>query len=117
LEEVKGDVRDCRTDGLLASRPGSSLLDIGIDLRVAKGPGKGLVKGDPSEPGHLYYQPLLSLSENPSALTYEIFLELINKTDWLLRKLVESLERKLRDEQKGYQIGQARIRDKFRNKP
>lgn len=30
-------------------------------------------------------------------LTYEIFIELINKTDWLLRKLVESLERKLGD--------------------
>ena len=29
-------------------------------------------------------------------LTYEIFIELINKTDWLLRKLVESLEIKLR---------------------
>jgi len=31
----------------------------------------------------------------PNDLTLEIFLELINKTDWLLRKLVESLEKKI----------------------
>ena len=30
-------------------------------------------------------------------LTYEIFIELINKTDWLLRRLVLSLENKQED--------------------
>ena len=45
-----------------------------------------------------------------------MFLELINKTDYLLRKLVESLEKKMYTERKGYQIEQARIEDKFKNK-
>lgn len=60
LEEVKGDIRDAKTDGFLPS------------------------------------QPLTTLKS--STLTYEIFIELINKTDWLLRKLVESLERKLQED-------------------
>lgn len=110
LEEIKGDVRDCKTDGFLKSRPGSSLLDLGLDLRVVKGIDKGHVKGEPTETSHPCYQPLTTL--NPKTLTYEIFIELINKTDWLLRKLVESLEKKLGEEQKGYQIEKARIRSK-----
>lgn len=59
----------------------------------------------------LYY-PLSNIQAND--LTYEIFLELINKTDYLLRTLVESLEKKLRDDQKGYRIEQERIKEKFR---
>ena len=38
------------------------------------------------------YPPVDNLQA--SDLTYEIFIELINKTDWHLRKLVESLEKK-----------------------
>jgi len=114
LEEVNGDIRDCRTDGFLASRPGTSLHDLGIDLKIAKGPDKGSAKGDPSAPGHPYYQPLSTLTANPSRLTYEMFLELINKTDYLLRKLVESLEKKLAADRQGYQIQQMKLRDKFR---
>lgn len=57
------------------------------------------------------YDPVDSL--NPNALTYEIFIELINKTDWHLRKLVISLEDKLAREQKFYQVEQARIRGKL----
>lgn len=110
LEEVKGDVRDAKTDGFLRSVKGSSLMDIGIDLRVIKGPTR--VKGEPTEPSHPYYKPLATL--NPKTLTYEIFLELINKTDWLLRKLVESLEKKLSEEQKYYMIEKARIRSSIR---
>jgi len=113
LEELRGDVRDCKTDGFLPSRPGSSLGDKGFNLRVVKGIDKGMAKGEPTEPGHPYFQPLKTL--NPQTLTYEIFMELINKTDWLLRKLVESLEKKLHQEQKSYQIEQARIKDKFRS--
>ena len=109
LEEVKGDIRDGKTDGFLKSRPGSTLRDIGIDLRVSKGPAR--TKGEPTEPGHPYYQALSKLKA--SDLTYEIFIELINKTDFLLRKLVESLERKLSSGQKYYQVEQARIREKF----
>lgn len=93
LEEVKGDIRDAKTDGFLPSQPLSTLKDtLNIDLRVIKGTD---VKGEPTEPTHPYFIPLNTLK--PTTLTYEIFIELINKTDWLLRKLVESLEKKLGD--------------------
>lgn len=112
LEEVKGDIRDAKTDGFLPSKPLSTLKDIGLDLNIFKGPNKGQAKGEPTDPGHPYYQPLSTL--NPSTLTYEIFMELINKTDYLLRVLVESLEKKLRENQKGYKIEQERIKEKFK---
>ncbi len=57
------------------------------------------------------YPPLAKVRARD--LTYEIFLELINKTDWNLRKLVESLERKLEGEQKYWQVEQARIKSKL----
>ena len=34
LEELKGDIRDAKTDGFLKSIPDSNLLRVGIDLRV-----------------------------------------------------------------------------------
>ena len=110
LEELRGDVRDCRADGFLKSMPGSNLKAKGFDLRVFKGP-RGRAKGEPTEPNHPYYRPLVTL--NPKTLTYEIFMELINKTDWLLRKLVESLEKKLEEGQKYWQVEQARIRGRI----
>lgn len=45
-----------------------------------------------------------------------MFMELVNKTDWLLRKLVESLELKSAGERKGYQVEKARVRDSLRKK-
>ncbi len=60
------------------------------------------------------YSPLTKVKTED--LTYEIFTELINKTDFLLRKLVESLEKKLSQDGKYYKVEQARIRDKFRKK-
>lgn len=114
LEEVKGDIRDAKTDGFLVSKPLSTLKDIGIDLAVFKGPSKGMTKGEPTEPGHPYFQPLNTL--NPKTLTYEIFIELINKTDYLLRVLVQSLEKKLREDKMGYRLDQERIREKFRKR-
>ena len=111
LEELRGDIRDCKTDGFLKSVPGSNLKSTGFDLRVVKGPGKGRVKGEPTESGHPYYQPLKTLK--PETLTYEIFMELVNKTDWMLRKLVESLEKKLDDDRKYWQVEQARIKGKI----
>jgi len=114
LEELRGDVRDCKTDGFLKSVPGSTLKDKGFDLRVVKGTGKGRVKGEPTEPNHSYYQPLKTL--NPNTLTYEQFMELINKTDYLLRRLVQSLEKKLAENQKGYQIEKARIKSNLKEK-
>ena len=88
LEEVKGDIRDAKTDGFLPSRPLSTLKDtLDLDLRVTKGLE---IKGEPTDPSHPYYLPLTTLKS--STLTSEVFMELINKTDWLLQKLVESLE-------------------------
>ncbi|MBI4058655.1 four helix bundle protein [Candidatus Microgenomates bacterium] len=110
LEEVKGDLRDAKTDGFLKSIAGSSLLSLGINLRELKGPNQ--IKGEPTDPSHPYHQPLSTL--NGHTLTYEIFMELINKTDYLLRLLVQSLEKKLRKDQKGYRIEQERIKEKFR---
>lgn len=112
LEEVKGDIRDAKTDNFLRSVPGSSLLDIKINLREYKGPVQ--IKGEPTDSGHPYFEPLSTL--NPKTLTFEMFIELINKTDYLLRVLVQSLEKKLRDNQKGYKIEQERIKEKFQKK-
>jgi len=114
LEEVSGDIRDAKTDGFLKLRPGNSLINIGIDLNLFKGPLKGQAKGEPTEPNHPYYKPLTTL--DPKTLTYEIFMELINKTDFLLRKLVESLERKLSKDNKYYQVEQARIRERIKKR-
>jgi four helix bundle protein len=91
LEEVKGDIRDAKTDGFLKSIPFTTLKGIGLELRIFKGPNKGQTKGEPTDPDHPYFQPLTTLKSNN--LTYEIFMELINKTDYLLRVLVESLEK------------------------
>jgi len=60
------------------------------------------------------YPPLSKVKADD--LSYEIFIELINKTDFLLRKLVESLEKKLSQDGKYYKVEQARIRDKFRKR-
>lgn len=111
LEELRGDIRDCKTDGFLPSRPLTTLKDLGFDLRVIKGPGKGRIWGEPTEPDHPYCQPLKTLK--PGDLTYERFMELINKTDFLLRRLVESLEEKLARDKKYYQVERARIRSKL----
>jgi hypothetical protein len=51
---------------------------------------------------------------DPESLTYEVFIELVNKTDWQLRRLVESLGSKLSQDQKFYKIERARIEEKFR---
>lgn len=149
LEEIKGDIRRCLEDGFLKSRPGSSLKDLGIDLREFKefmgprnvkqararyleeirGKNKGNIKGEdrgkdkgeikgnyprnnlsnqsfnPSfnyssnsssnfplrDPVATDYPPLCHL--NSQSFTFEIFMELINKTDYLLRNLVVSLQK------------------------
>ncbi len=153
LEEVKGDLRDCKTDGFLKSVPGSSLAKLGFNLGIPKGvnlrenlreEAKGIfkgkvkgeikgdsldkpltsggfkgaslnqpltsltVKGEPDEPGHPCCETLKSLKSE--SLSYEILNELANKTDWLLRKLVGSLEQKLISEKRGYEIAKAKVR-------
>ena len=98
LEEVKGDIRELAEDKFLQSKPGSSLAGIGINLgdfnkglREDKGKDRK-IKDFNYHPITLLYPPLNDV--RAEGLTYEIFIELINKTDWLLRKLVESLEKK-----------------------
>src|SRR3989338_7429850 len=136
LEEVKGDVRELTEDGFLRSQPGSALVDIGIDLGEFHGrlkerrgkvkevtgeieeDNKGMVQERKTpwdyRPVTVLYPPLNNIYAKD--LTYEMFLELINKTDYLLRTLVASLERKLAADRQGYQIQQMKIRDKFRKK-
>lgn len=133
LEEVKGDSWELTEDGFLKSKPGSSLAEIGIDLgdfhrallsynhpvASSKTPLKDPKGNLKDVKGKWEFRPLTVLYP-PSArvraedLTYEIFIELINKTDWLLRKLVESLERKLASGQKFYQVERARIRGRIK---
>ena len=113
LEELKGDIRDSKTDGFLKSIPGSTLLSKGFDLRVLKGPQKGKVWGEPTDSTHPYCKPLNTL--NVHTLTYEEFVELINKTDWLLRTLVESVEKKQNQEHKYYQVEKDRLSLRFKN--
>lgn len=53
------------------------------------------------------YPPLKKI--RAECLTYEIFMELINKSDYLVRQLVISLENKLAREGKYYQVEQIRL--------
>ncbi|MEK7597783.1 MAG: four helix bundle protein [Patescibacteria group bacterium] len=122
LEEVKGDIRELTEDKFLSSKPKSSLEGIGINLGdfnkglkedkgnlkdiktssnfplISSNPplnsSKSPIKDFAYRPLTILYPPLNNFQV--SDLTYEIFIELVNKTDWLLRKLVESLETKLR---------------------
>jgi hypothetical protein len=56
------------------------------------------------------YPPVDEL--DPAKITYEMLIELMNKTDWNLRQLVGSLEAKLNREHKFYQVEKARMRFK-----
>ncbi|MBU4299518.1 four helix bundle protein [Patescibacteria group bacterium] len=100
LEEIKGLVRQSHQDGFLKSVPGSSLAGLGIDLKEFK----GLLKDTKGEiPLEILYPPLKSLnspleSSKGFRLTFEMFMELINKTDYLFRNLVKSLETKMAEE-------------------
>lgn len=133
LKEVKGDIQRAWQDGLLRSIAGSKISDLGIDYRKwheklkasvisrpqdttgAKGNYRRLeeIKGErPIKSFKFLYPPVDNLWADD--LTYEIFIEIINKTDWHLRRLVESLEKKLESERKYYQVEQARIRERVK---
>ncbi len=118
LVEVKGDVQRSYQDGFLKSRPGSSLKDMGIELdkwhealkkSVISNPTgfkgnyrnlkesrerKTAIRQIPLNSFKFLYNPVDNLKAED--LTYEMFIELINKTDWNIRKLVESLEKKIK---------------------
>ena len=121
LVEVKGDIQRCRQDTILKSIPNSNLLSLGIQLddwhtalkQSIISDTKGIYRNlketnSPLTSFKFLYNPVDNLKIQ--SLTYEIFIELINKTDWNLRKLVSSLEEKLAREQKYYQVEKARIR-------
>jgi len=108
LEEIKGLIRQAYQDRFLKSKSGSNLTGLGIDLKEFKGR-LGDFKGGDSKGGdskgwdfkgwvplEVLYPPLASLKG--ADLTLEIFIELINKTDWLLRQTVTSLEKKMAEE-------------------
>jgi len=133
LIEVKGDTQRSLQDGFLKSVPVSTLAGININLKDWHEALKKSVISKPAEikgvPEHVY-TAVAGGSQNPlnsfkflyppvdnlkvQDLTYEIFIELINKTDWHLRKLVESLETKLNRDQRFYRVEQARIRSKLK---
>lgn len=112
LEEIKGDIYRMLEDGFLKSKPGSNLKDLGIDLKefkefigrrsqkqvrariieVIKGKVKGETRGELREIIGTDYPPLKKIKA--FNLTFEILIELINKTDYLLRRLVLALQEK-----------------------
>lgn len=124
LVEGKGDVQRWLQDGFLRSVPGSGLADLGIDLKewhvalrksVISRPAE--IKGTYGDLGEARgekfkfgYPPVDEL--DPAKITYEMLIELVNKTDWNLRQLVGSLEAKLNREHKFYQVEKARMRFK-----
>lgn len=130
LIEEKGDIQRSLQDGILRSCPGSSLADLGINLTDWHEALKRSVISKPGEARGVYrnieeirgqiplnsfkflYPPVDDLQT--SELTYEIFIELINKTDWNIRKLIESLEKKLNIDKKFYQVEKMRTYEKFK---
>ena len=133
LTEVKGDIERATQDGFLPMRSSSSLQTLEINLSswheavkqsvIANSKNKGVyrnleeIKGKntnktnqvPLGSFKFLYPPVDNLEAQQ--LTREIFRELINKTDWNLRKLVSSLEEKLARDSKYYQVEKARLRD------
>ena len=112
LIEEKGDIQRSLQDGFLKSVPGSSLKSLGIDLT---GWHEILSKSVTFKGNYRNVEEYMGKIK-VSGLTYEIFIELINKTDWNIRKLVESLEAKLNRDQKFYQVEKMRTYEKFKRK-
>lgn len=91
LEEIRGDIIDAKDDGLLLSRPDSSLKDIDISLKPPP---------NTTPKNHLDSLKRKIREIKREDLTYEIFIELINKTDYLLKKAVEGLDLKIITDEK-----------------
>lgn len=86
LEEIYTDITHAKDLGLLPSKPGSSLEKIKIILK-------------PHSPNP-FYDPLRDYKRKIGEikridLTYEIFIELINKTSYLFKRTVEGLWNRL----------------------
>ncbi len=82
--------------------------------KVSQNRSRFLILQTPLNSFKFLYNPVDNLRVDD--LTYEIFIELINKTDWHLRRLVASLEDKLNRDQKFYQVEKARVRSNLRMK-
>jgi four helix bundle protein len=91
LEEVRGDIEDAKDDGLIKSKPGSSLKTLNISLK----PSPNISSND-----HLRGLKRKVRAVKRSELTYEVFIELINKTDWLLKRAVRGLDKKIITDEK-----------------
>lgn len=92
LEEVHGLINQCVQDGFVKSVKGSGLEDIGIDLKSWNEYCQNPENATELEEFKGNYRKLSQIKGY--SLTYEMFRELINKTDYLLQKLVQSLEQK-----------------------
>ncbi len=111
LKEIKGDLEENK--GNQEENRG------GLKITAENLPSSNYPLSSSKPTTNFLYHPLTILypplnKVKAEDLSYEIFLELINKTDYNLRVLVESLEKKLNQDKKGYQIEQARIEEKFR---
>ncbi|MEX0587340.1 MAG: four helix bundle protein [Patescibacteria group bacterium] len=107
LEEVRGFVEDARDDEILASKPGSNLKDLRIEL-------KPIPYHQPLESPKIPYDPLGDLKEvirdvKREDLTWEIFLELLNKTDYLMKRAVEGLQAKMEKNEDAKKHGAAGV--------
>ena len=101
LEEVKGDIERLLQDKFIYSRTQNILLDLGINLKSwnewARNPQNfPKLLYFPLKPFKGIYRNLKEIKGNE--LSYEVLIELINKTDYLLRKLVKSLEIKIQND-------------------
>lgn len=112
LAEVKGDVERCLQDGYLVSQKGRTVMDLGIELGEW-----GRYLRNPTNATAVLEYPLgesrgvyRNLKEDKSRrtlgeilgedLAFEHFMELTNKTDWGLRNLVISLEKRQEEEKR-----------------
>ncbi|MEX0888174.1 MAG: four helix bundle protein, partial [Patescibacteria group bacterium] len=107
LEEVRGFIEDARDDGILASKPGSALKDLGIELKPI--PYHRLLR-----PPKVSYDPLGEIKRiigdvKRGDLTFEIFLELLNKTDYLMKRAVEGLQAKMEKDEDAKKHGAAGV--------
>jgi four helix bundle protein len=142
LEEARGDVERLLQDGFVKSVRGSGLGGLGIDLKKwnewVKDPKNASrllefelerdiggyrnreeyrgedIKYDTRGGYRKSSGGFGTLGEiKGEGISYEILIELVNKTDYLLRKLVNSLENKMEEGQQGYKLDKARIRGKL----
>lgn len=118
LAEVRGDLERMLTDGILPSATITSrippvtsgnspvpktLKSIGISTPSREFPyPPAKYRGNPGKYGSLKakLREYTGKNVNPKDLTYEIFIELINKTDWLLKKAVRGLDEKIITDEK-----------------